>query len=39
LETGEPCALSARDNLGTLALIEAAQLSVHEHRAVRISEI
>ena len=39
LETGEPCALSARDNLGTLALIEAAQLSVDEHRAVRISEI
>jgi predicted dehydrogenase len=39
LETGEPCALSARDNLGTLALIEAAQLSVHEHRAVKISEI
>ena len=39
LETGEPCALSARDNLGTLALIEAAQLSVHEHRAVSLSEI
>ena len=39
LETGEPCALSARDNLGTLALIEAAQLSVKEHRAVKISEI
>ena len=39
LETGEPCALSARDNLGTLALIEAAQLSVREHRAVSLSEI
>ena len=39
LETGEPCALSARDNLGPLALIEAAQLSVHEHRAVSLSEI
>ena len=39
LETGEPCALSARDNLGTLALIEAAQRSVREHRAVSLSEI
>lgn len=39
LETGEPCALSARDNLGTLALIEAAQLSAREHRAVSLSEI
>lgn len=39
LDTGEPCALSARDNLGTLALIEAAQRSVREHRAVSFSEI
>lgn len=39
LETGESCALSGRDNLGTLALIEAAQLSVREHRAVSLSEI
>jgi len=39
LDTGGPCALSGRDNLGTLALIEAAQVSVREHRAVGISEI
>ncbi len=39
LDTGEPCALSARDNLGTLTLIEAAQRSVREHRAVSFSEI
>jgi len=39
LETGQRCALSARDNLGTLALIEAAQRSVLEHRAVSLSEI
>lgn len=39
LDTGGPCALSARDNLATLKLIEAAQLSVREHRAVSLSEI
>jgi predicted dehydrogenase len=39
LETSAPCPLSARDNLRTLALIEAAQLSAQEHRAVSLSEI
>jgi predicted dehydrogenase len=38
LEDGGPCVLSARDNLGTLALIEAAQMSTREHRAVSLSE-
>ena len=38
LETDTICALSGRDNLHTLALIEAAQMSAREHRAVSLSE-
>lgn len=39
LESGEACALSARDNLKTLALIEAALLSVNEKRSVALTEV
>lgn len=34
LESGDPPAISARDNLHTLALVEAAVVSATEHRAV-----
>jgi predicted dehydrogenase len=39
LETGEPPAIGARDNLGTIALVQAAALSAVEHRLVAIKEI
>ena len=39
LETNRPPAISARDNLRTMALVEAAQLSATQHRAVSPSEI
>ncbi len=34
IESGEPPAIAARDNLHTLALVEAAVLSAIEHRAI-----
>lgn len=34
LESGNPPAISARDNLRTLALVEAAVTSSTEHRAI-----
>lgn len=39
LETGQPPAISGRDNLKTMALVDAAYRSAAEHRAVAISEI
>ena len=39
LETGEEPAIGARDNLKTMALVEAAYRSAKEHRAVGLSEI
>jgi predicted dehydrogenase len=39
LETQTPPAITARDNLHTLALVEAAVLSAREHRAIDPSEI
>ncbi|MCA9039166.1 MAG: Gfo/Idh/MocA family oxidoreductase [Planctomycetaceae bacterium] len=39
LITGEPCPLNGRENLQTMALVEAAYQSAKEHRAVEISEI
>jgi predicted dehydrogenase len=34
LETGQPPAVTARDNLKSIALVEAAALSALEHRMV-----
>jgi hypothetical protein len=39
LETNTQPAISAQDNLKTMALVEACYLSAAEHRAVEISEI
>jgi predicted dehydrogenase len=39
LETGEKPELSGHDNLGTMALIEAAYTSAAEGRSVRLSEV
>jgi predicted dehydrogenase len=39
LETGTPPAISGRDNLKTMALVDAAYRSSREHRAVPIAEI
>jgi predicted dehydrogenase len=39
LETGEEPAIGGRDNLKTMALVEAAYRSAEEHRAVELSEI
>ena len=39
LETGEEPAIGARDNLKTMALVEAAYRSTEEHRAIELSEI
>ncbi|MEC8988265.1 MAG: Gfo/Idh/MocA family oxidoreductase [Verrucomicrobiota bacterium] len=39
LETGEEPAINGRDNLKTMALVEAAYRSAEEHRAVEPSEI
>ena len=39
LETGDEPEISGRDNLGTMALVEACYQSAREHRAVEISEI
>jgi len=39
LETGEKPELSGRDNLGTMALIEAAYRSAEEARTVELSEV
>jgi predicted dehydrogenase len=39
LETGSLPVISARDNLVTMALVEAAYRSAAEHRAVKLSEI
>ena len=39
LETGEKPVINGRDNLNTMALVEAAYLSAEEHRAVSLDEI
>jgi predicted dehydrogenase len=39
LERGEEPAISGRDNLKTMALVDAAYKSAEEHRAVSVSEI
>jgi len=39
METGTPPAIDGRDNLKTMALVEAAYRSADEHRAVELSEI
>jgi len=39
LETGDEPALSGKDNLGTMALIEAAYTSAEEGRKVKLSEV
>ena len=39
LETGEEPEIGARDNLKTMALVEAAYLSSEEHRAVELNEV
>jgi predicted dehydrogenase len=39
LETGKPPTLSGRDNLYTMALVDACYLSAREHRAVQIEQI
>src|SRR5438477_3284276 len=39
LETQSEPALSGRDNLKTMALVDAAYLSAAEHRAVRLEEV
>jgi hypothetical protein len=39
LASGDPCVLAGEDNLRTLALIEAAELSVKERRSVALEEI
>ncbi len=39
LETGQPPAISGRDNLRTIALVEAAALSAKEHRMVSSQEV
>jgi len=39
IEEGRPCALSGRDNLNTMALVDACYLSAREHRAVTLEEI
>ncbi len=39
LETGRPPVVSGRDNLKTVALVEAAYRSATEHRVVTITEI
>jgi predicted dehydrogenase len=39
LEAGRDCSLSGRDNLETMALVEACYRSADEHRAVEIAEI
>lgn len=38
LETGEPSAINGRDNLRTMALVEAAYRSVKERRSVELTE-
>ncbi len=39
LETGSEPQISGRDNLNTMALVDAGYLSAHEHRAVAPAEI
>ncbi len=39
LETGEQPAIPGRDNLNTMALVEAAYQSAEEHRAIELKEI
>ena len=39
IENGEEPAIGARDNLKTMALVEAAYRSAEEHRAIELSEI
>ena len=38
LETSQPPAICARDNLATLALVESAIISAREHRAISPAE-
>ncbi|MDB5328102.1 MAG: oxidoreductase, partial [Phycisphaerales bacterium] len=39
IETNAPPAISGRDNLKTMALVDAAYKSAAEHRAVALSEL
>ena len=39
VESGEPAQLNGRDNLQTMALVDACYLSAQQHRAVEIAEI
>ena len=39
VETGDKPTIDGRDNLKTMALVEAAYLSAKEHRAVELMEI
>ena len=39
IETGEEPAISGRDNLKTMALVDAAYTSASEKRSVKLSEI
>ena len=39
LETGNKPAIDGRDNLNTMALVEAAYQSAEQHRAVELKEI
>ncbi|QDU81632.1 1,5-anhydro-D-fructose reductase [Polystyrenella longa] len=39
ITTDSKCTLNGRDNLETMALVDAAYLSAQEHRAVEVSEI
>ena len=39
LETDEQPAICGRDNLNTMALVEAAYQSAEEHRAIELKEI
>ena len=39
LENGSEPAISGRDNLKTMALVDAAYRSAEEHRAVNLGEV
>ncbi|MCG6157907.1 Gfo/Idh/MocA family protein [Rubinisphaera margarita] len=39
LETGHPASLNARDNLWTMALVDACYQSAEEHRAIELAEL
>ena len=39
LENGAEAEISGRDNLKTMALVDACYLSVAEHRAIKLTEV